>query len=231
MPLIRFVGRGRAGQSMARAFANAGWVVDGLLGRGDDLTGVAEGADLLVIATPDAVVAEVAALVRPVPDTVVAHVAGSLGLDVLAAHERRASLHPLRALPSGETPLAGAWFAVAGDDLAEVAVEAIGGYAIRVDDGARAAYHAAACIASNHLVALLGQVERVAARAGVPLSAYLDLVRGTVDNVERLGPARALTGPIARRDYATVDRHLDALDETERPGYLAMAKEAARLCS
>ena len=78
-------------------------------------------------------------------------------------------------------------------------------------------------------MALLGQVERVAATAGVPLEAYLDLVRATVDNVAALGPAAALTGPVARGDWATVDRHLAALDPSERPAYEAMAEQTRRL--
>jgi predicted short-subunit dehydrogenase-like oxidoreductase (DUF2520 family) len=102
----------------------------------------------------------------------------------------------------------------------------LGGTALEVGDADRASYHAAACIASNHLVALLGQVERVAATAGVPLTAYLDLVRATVDNVEQLGPVAALTGPVSRGDDATVARHLAALAPAERPAYEALADQA-----
>ena len=125
--------------------------------------------------------------------------------------------------------MAGRWFAVAGDLIAGRVVDALGGRAIGVADSDRVAYHAAACIASNHLVALLGQVERVAEQAGVPLDAYLDLVRGTVDNVAALGPAAALTGPVARGDWATVDRHRAAIDAGELPGYDAMVDLALRL--
>ncbi|MBV9934109.1 MAG: DUF2520 domain-containing protein, partial [Actinobacteria bacterium] len=185
---------------MALALSRAGWEVVPALGRDDDVADAAAGVDLLVIATPDASVADVAAAVTPSASTVVAHLAGSLGLDVLSAHPRRAALHPLVALPSAEVGadrLRGAWFAVAGDPLVRKVVDALGGHALEVRDEDRAAYHAAACIASNHLVALLGQVERVAASAGLPLDAYLDLVGGTVDNVAHLGPAAALTGPVA----------------------------------
>jgi predicted short-subunit dehydrogenase-like oxidoreductase (DUF2520 family) len=185
--------------------------------------------DLVVIATPDGAIAEVASEIEPVSSTVVAHLAGSLGLDVLAPHERRAALHPLRSIPTPTTDLRSAWFAVAGDPLVQQVVEDLGGRFVEVADADRAAYHAAASIASNHLVALLGQVERVAGTAGVPLAAYLDLVRGTVDNVERLGPAAALTGPVARGDEATVRRHLDALEPSERPAYEAMAEQARML--
>ena len=85
-------------------------------------------------------------------------------------------------------------------------------------------------IAANHLVALLGQVERVAASIGAPLDAYLDLARGSLDDVADLGPAAALTGPVRRGDTATVERHLAALPEEERAAYAALAAEAGRLC-
>lgn len=188
--------------------------------------------DLLVIATPDAAVADVAAAVEPLPDTVVAHMAGSLGLDVLGVHPRRASIHPLVALPNpelGAERLRGAWFALAGDALVRTAVEDLGGQWFTVTDEGRAAYHAAACIASNHLVALLGQAERVGATAGVPREAFLDLVRATVENVATLGPTAALTGPVARGDAETIERHRAAIDPSEVAAYDAMVEQARRL--
>ncbi|HYX45120.1 MAG TPA: DUF2520 domain-containing protein, partial [Acidimicrobiales bacterium] len=186
-----------------------------------------------MIATPDEAVAEVAAAVDAVPTTVVAHLAGSLGLDVLAPHPRRAALHPLVPLPDPETGAArlaaGSWFAVAGDPLAQRVVADLGGRAVAVPESQRAAYHAAAVIASNHLVALLGQVERVAAPTGVGLEAFLELARASLTDVAEVGPALALTGPVARGDTATVRRHLAALDGTDRPAYRALAAAAARL--
>lgn len=229
MPTLRVVGPGRAGSSFARALDAAGWTVLEPVRHGEDVSGAAAGVDVVVIATPDAAVAEVAAAIEPVDETVVAHLAGSLGLDVLTPHVRRAAVHPLRSLPTTDTDLNGTWFAVAGDPVGEQIVDALGGHRVHVEDADRAAYHAAACIASNHLVALLGQVERVAGSAGVPLAAYLDLVRQTVENVAAMGPADALTGPVRRGDEATIAKHLAALDPTERPAYEAMADAARRL--
>lgn len=229
MANARIVGPGRAGRALFEALTDAGWSVD-LVGRGDDVAGAAHGVDLVIIATPDGAIAEVAASITAVASTAVVHLAGSLGLDVLAPHERRASVHPLVSLAgNGAERLRGAWFAIAGDAIARDVVAALGGHAVEVPDDQRAAYHAAACVASNHLVALLGQAERIAASAGVPLEAYLDLVRGTVENIATLGPAAALTGPVSRGDWATVDRHLAALDPSERRAYEAMAAQAARL--
>jgi predicted short-subunit dehydrogenase-like oxidoreductase (DUF2520 family) len=229
------VGAGRAGSALALALRAAGLAVEGPLGRGD-VAGAAAGVDLLVLAVPDATIASVAAAVDPVPGTVVAHLAGSLGLDVLAPHARRAAIHPLVALPSADVGAArlgaGAWFALAaeGDPLAETVVAALGGRAFTVADRDRARYHAAAVIASNHLVALLDQAAAVAP-AGVPLAAYLDLVRATVENVAALGPRAALTGPAARGDAATIARHLAAIPEDERPLYEVLSERCRRMAA
>jgi predicted short-subunit dehydrogenase-like oxidoreductase (DUF2520 family) len=208
-----------------------GWPVE-VVGRDGDIEGAAHGVDLLVLAVPDGAIADVARSVAPVASTVVAHLAGSLGLDVLAPHARTAALHPLVALPNAEVGAArlaaGAWFAVAGDEIATRVVEALGGRWFSVADADRAAYHAAAVIASNHLVALLDQVAAVAP-GDVPLAAYLDLVRTTVENVAELGPVDALTGPAARGDRATIERHLAALAPAERELYELLAARCARM--
>ena len=228
---VRIVGAGRAGRSFAAALGDRGWHVD-VVGRDADPTDLAQGVDLVLLCVPDAQVAAVAASIEPVDGTVVAHCAGSLGLDVLEPHPDRATLHPLVSLPSpelGAARLRGAWFGISGDPIAARVVEALGGRAVEVADEDRAAYHAAAVVASNHLVALLGQVERIAADVGVPLEAFLALASGSLDNVAALGPSAALTGPVARGDWATVRRHLDAIAPTERGAYLEMVRAAAAL--
>ena len=142
-------------------------------------------------------------------------------------------MHPLVPLPNGEVGAtrlgSGVTFAVAGAPLARDVVATLGGRMVEVADGDRAAYHAAACIAANHVVALLGQVERVAASVGLDLESFLPLTRAAVDDVEALGAGPALTGPARRGDWATLSRHLDALPESERPGYQAGAALATRL--
>lgn len=227
----RVIGAGRAGGALAAALTAAGWSVDGPWGRDDDPSTAADGTRVVLLAVPDGVVAEVARRIRA-GDAVVAHVAGSLGLDVLAPHRRTASVHPLVALPDaprGAARLRGAWFATAGDRFADEVVDALGGRSVHVADDDRAAYHAAAVIASNHLVALLGQVQRIAAGVGVPLEAYLDLARGALDDVAAVGPERALTGPVSRGDWGTVTRHLEAMAAVERPAYALLADAARRL--
>jgi predicted short-subunit dehydrogenase-like oxidoreductase (DUF2520 family) len=226
VPTVRIIGPGRAGHSLARALSEVGWAVAfPLLGRGDDAADAASGVDALVLAVPDDTIAEVAQAVRPDRSTPVVHLAGSLGLSVLAPHPRRAALHPLVALPDPDTGArrlrSGVTFAVAGDPVAAAIASALGGDRVDVADDVRAAYHAAACVAANHVVALLGQVERIAGAAGLPLEAFLPLARAAVEDAGRLGPRQALTGPAARGDWRTLARHLEAIPEADRAAYRA----------
>lgn len=235
MTRVRIIGPGRAGSSLATALSRAGWEVLPIVGRDGDISGAATGVDLVLIATPDHAIAEVSSAIDPSDRVVVAHVSGSAGLHPLARHRRRAVLHPLVALPDAERGaerLVGAWFGIAedGDPLVAEVVASLRGRVVHVAETGWVRYHAAAVIASNHLVALLGQAERVAGSVGAPVEAFLDLARGSLADVAALGPRAALTGPVRRGDTATVARHLDALPPDERPAYEAMAREAGRLC-
>lgn len=229
-PSVTVVGRGRAGGSFTAALTAAGWTVTNVSGRSRPLV-VDRAEELVLLCVPDAAVADVARSLEVRDDVVVAHCAGSLRTDVLAPHPRTGSIHPLVALPDagrGAARLRGAWFAVSGDPLLTQVAGALGGRAAEVHDDDRERYHATACVAANHLVALMAQVERLAPD-GVPLAAFVELARGALDDVAALGPAAALTGPVARGDLATVSGHLDAIGADERTLYLALADAAARL--
>lgn len=238
-PSFRVIGAGRAGSALQRALTKVGWRAATPLGRGDDVRDAAAGVDVVVIATPDAAIATVAAAVEPNPDCAVVHLSGSLGLDVLAPHPRRASVHPMMALPDEETGarrlLDHGNFALnaAGDGTGARIVDALGGRAITLADDAdtRTLHHAACCVAGNYVTTVLGLVERLAATAGVPVDAYLDLARGAVDNVADLGATAALTGPVARGDHATVERHravVPATDAAFHDALVAATEELAR---
>lgn len=226
------IGPGRAGQSLLKALEGTNWTCQGIFGRNDDVTKAAASVDALILAVPDDAIAAVARTVEP-GRAVVMHVSGAKTLDVLAPHGKRASVHPLVSLPSPEIGRrrlrAGATFAVAGDGVAWRLVQALDGRAIEIDESQRARYHAAAAIASNHLVALCAQVERLAKTVGMPVDRYWDLMDSTLDNVRRSDPISALTGPAARGDHATVAEHLAVLDRAEHDLYLSLADEAARL--
>jgi predicted short-subunit dehydrogenase-like oxidoreductase (DUF2520 family) len=116
------------------------------------------------------------------------------------------------------TIFAGAGCAVDGSTprglaAAEALAAVLGMRATRVSDEDRAAYHAAASIASNFLVTLEGAAERLAATAGVDRELLVPLVRAAVENWAADGAEQALTGPIARGDEETVARQRAAVEE------------------
>ncbi len=255
MRTLALVGPGRAGMSLAGAALTADMTVVAVAGRdstnletaartlGARISSVAEvgrGADLVLLAVPDAAIGALSAAVAPGLEAgaLVLHCSGARTLDVfdalvgLRSDVAVGSLHPLQIL-SGSQPerLRGAFAAVEGPESVAALARKLGLRPIRVAPEHRASYHAAATIASNHLVALLGHVARVADEAGVPFDVFLPLIHTTIAAVAERGAAPALTGPVARGDVETVAAHLDALPVDERALYRALAEEARRLAN
>jgi predicted short-subunit dehydrogenase-like oxidoreductase (DUF2520 family) len=210
---IAVVGAGRLGTALGVALRAAGVDARGPLRRGESPGDAAA----VLLCVPDSEIATAAGAIAPGP--LVGHCSGATGLDVLAGHEAFA-VHPLMTVPAGAPPtvFAGAGAAIAGSTARALAVarelaEAAGMRPTQVDDADRAAYHAAASIASNFLVTLEGAAERLAATAGVDRALLAPLVRAAVENWAARGAAAALTGPIARGDEATVARQRAAVAE------------------
>ncbi|MFI5052555.1 MAG: DUF2520 domain-containing protein, partial [Acidimicrobiales bacterium] len=217
------------GSAFDLALRQAGHAVD--LVHHDELDRVG-GADLVLLTVPDDALGEVAARLEPRTTRVIAHVAGSRTLEVLAPHPRVASLHPLITMPTperGAARLVGATYAVAGDELAVALVDSLGGRVIRLPESRRAAYHATAAVAANHLVALMGHVAALAESAGLRLEDFLPLSEMALADVEAFAPDGALTGPAARGDMATIDAHLAAIPENQRATYVALVNAAFEL--
>ncbi len=219
------VGAGRLGTALAAALRATGLAIDGPLGRGADPRGV----DAVLLCVPDDQIAAAAAIVGV--DVPVGHCSGATPLDALAGHEAF-GLHPLMTVPDappggrGASVFAGAGAAVAGTTPRALAIAhelagRLGMNTVTIADADRAAYHAAASIASNFLTTLEGAAERLAATAGVDRELLAPLVRASVEAWVRLGAGAALTGPIARGDEATVARQRAAVQE-RTPDLLAL---------
>jgi len=205
----------------------------------------ATGGELVVIGTPDDVIErtvhELATAAAVGPGTWVVHLSGSLGLDVLeparGAGAGILALHPLQTFPDVDSALEGlpgCAIAVTAEDedgylLGERLAADLHGLSFRLADELRPLYHAAAVFASNYLVAAAAIAESLFATAGVPdpARAMAPLQRASLEHVERLGTARALTGPAVRGDAGTIRRNLEALGRHAPelvPPYVAMAR-------
>jgi predicted short-subunit dehydrogenase-like oxidoreductase (DUF2520 family) len=224
LPRIAVIGAGRAGRALTRAAEAAGLEVE-LAGREASLDAGAR-AEVALLCVPDAAIVEVCERLagEAVPPLrLVGHVSGATGLDALAAARAQGcevfSLHPLQTLPDGDAELASAACAVSGSsaeatDFALDLAMRLGLRPFELEEELRAAYHAAASMASNYLVALEESAADLLGRAGVeaPRDVLAPLVLRTAANWAERGED-ALTGPIARGDDATVQRHLEALAE------------------
>jgi predicted short-subunit dehydrogenase-like oxidoreductase (DUF2520 family) len=206
---LAVIGAGRLGTALVIALGEAGYTVLGPLGRGAD----ARGADAVLLCVPDHEIAAAAAVIAPGP--LVGHCSGATGLSPLAPHEAF-SLHPLMTVTRAGAQFAGAGAAIAGSTPRALAIAAelagaLGMRPVEIAEVDRAAYHAAASIASNFLVTLEATAERLAAEVGVDRQLLVPLVRATVENWAVLGAERALTGPVARGDEETVSRQRQAV--------------------
>jgi predicted short-subunit dehydrogenase-like oxidoreductase (DUF2520 family) len=138
-------------------------------------------------------------------------------LDVLEPHDAF-SVHPLMTVVPGRTSFANVGAAVAGSSARALAfagrlAEVLGMRPTAIAEHERAAYHAAASIASNFLITLETAAERLAASADLKRELLGPLVRATVENWIEVGGEQALTGPVARGDEETVAAQRAAVAE------------------
>ena len=215
---VRVVGTGRAGGAIAARLTERGLSVR----TGRDALADAE---LVLLAVPDSAIAEVAQRVPIGPW--VAHVSGATSLAALEPHVRRFSVHPLQTLSRERGPeqLDGAWAAVTAEtDEAAAAgrwlAETLGLRPFPLADADKPLYHAGAAMASNFLVTLYRAAARLLEETDAPPEALVPLMTRTIEN------GFALTGPIARGDWSTVDAHLRALEE-RAPDLVPLYRELA----
>ena len=217
---IRIVGaRGRVGSTLSARLAERGIPLD------------PASPELVLLCVPDRAIPDVAAETPVGPW--IAHVSGATPLAALAPHARRFGLHPLQSFSKarGADQLDGVWGAVTAETDEARAVgwwlaETLGLRPFALADDKRGAYHAGAAMASNYLVTLRAAAGSLLEAADAPPVALDPLIRGVMDT------GFELTGPIARGDWDTVERHL-AVIRAERPEleelYLVLAAATARI--
>lgn len=234
-PRVGIVGRGRLGGALSAALRARGVAVEGPAGRGE----VPSGCRAILLCVPDAEIPAAAGTVAGAAP-LIGHTSGATPLRALepAGPAELFGLHPLQAITRDARPedFEGAGCAVAGSsraalDFAAGLARRLGMTPFEIDDEGRAAYHAAASVASNFLVTLHAAAETIARGAGLePQEAralLIPLLRRTVDNLAALGPEAALTGPIARGDHATVAAQRAAVEEVA-PHLLDLFDELVR---
>jgi predicted short-subunit dehydrogenase-like oxidoreductase (DUF2520 family) len=196
-------------------------------------------ANCIIITTTDDAIAPVCAeIVRNSavePGDKIIHMSGAGGLNLLAparaAGAKVGSIHPIQSFADVNGAIRnipGSTFGITADealaDWAVAVVRDLQGVPFFVPEKDKALYHAAACMASNYLTTLMHMVEKTYQTLGLTrdeaIRAFWPLVKGTLVNVESNGTVGALTGPIARGDSGTIEKHLQAF-RTSLPDLLA----------
>ena len=236
---VGVVGPGRVGSSIARALRARGHEIAAVAGGGSarakasnlgghtrEIEEVGRGCDLVVLAVPDDALVDVVAGVAPSVhgDTWVVHTCGRVGAKVLTQlGERVAAVHPAIPVATDAASFAGAPFGVTCMDqawpFASWLVGELGGMPVRIAEERRVLYHAALCMASNFTAALAADAIDLTDKALI-----VPLLRATLDNIERLPPDDALTGPVVRGDAGTIAAHLATLGEDLRDVYIANSR-------
>src|SRR6267154_1143095 len=239
---LGFIGAGRVGTGLATGFAHAGVSVVAIASRkiasarklakrvrGARACVLQEGADradIVFLTVPYDAIEAVAAGVKWRAGSACVHCRGAAELDALKKAVADGALaggfHPLHMFGEAGEPsgaLAGSAIALAGPDalvkkLGRLA-RALDAEPLRLPEGGRALYHAAANFSGAFVIALMQETVALWSKLGIPqadaLAALLPLLRGTADNVEKLGAAGGLGSAIARGDAGTIRRHLDVL--------------------
>ena len=188
---------------------------------------VADAAELVFITTPDDVIARVASEVQWHKGQGVIHCSGAHSSDILEPARRLGaaigSFHPLQTFASVNQAidnLPGSTFALEAEEpllwrLKEL-TSLLNGNWVELKSGDKVLYHAAAVFVSNYLVTLVKLALDLWQAFGVPpaeaTKSLLPLLKGTINNIDKIGLPGCLTGPISRGDLGTISKHLSALE-------------------
>jgi len=207
-------------------------------------------ADLIVFSTPDDALPAIAAALAKMAGSawrgkIALHTSATLDRSALTPLARRGaatgSLHPMQAFGGEIVPkLNGVIFAIEGDAkarrMARSIAKSLGGIPIAIDTRDKPVYHAAAVIAAGSAYATTETGLRMLMRIGFSrvqaMQTLVPLMRQIFDNIERIGPRAAWTGPLSRGDYAIVAKHVRALRRYPREiqqAYGALALLAGRV--
>ena len=241
-----FIGAGKVGFSLGKYLAENGIDVTGYYSRSadsaikaseftgtryyKDLTDIIEDSDTLFITAPDGAITEVWEYIRNLPIKNKCHCSGSISSAAFFDAEKkgafRYSIHPLYAFSDryeSYKDLRGAYFSIEGSKarLKEMAAcfAQLGNTVVPIDQEAKALYHCAAVMASNHMIALADAAAEMLSSCGFDqesaVKALTPLMRGNISAIIASGPAAALTGPVERNDLNTVAEHLHALERAD----------------
>ncbi len=206
-------------------------------------------ADVVFLTTPDGVIESACEQISEKngfrENSVILHCSGAHSSSILSSARKTfakiGSMHPLQSFASvgsSRNSFEGINIAVEGDfaavELSREIAKDLEAFPIEISTEGKPLYHAAAVVASNFLVTLIGIALKLIQDSGIPAekaySVLKPLVEGTLFNIGKAGIHQALTGPVIRGDIKTIETHINAIGKKSPdllPFYNCMIKYTA----
>ncbi|WP_029322531.1 Rossmann-like and DUF2520 domain-containing protein [Butyrivibrio sp. AE3004] len=211
-----------------------------------DLDTLVENSDIVFITVPDDAISGIWEQIKhmPISGKMICHCSGSLSSEIFKDIEETGaygfSVHPLLAVSDRYTSyreLPNALFTIEGNEKylskIEGLLSSVNLRTVRINADVKPRYHGAAVLCSNLVVALVKAAQDELRMCGFPeeslSSAIAPLLLGNAKKVILAGAEAALTGPIERNDFGTVQKHLQTFSGLDRDIYRTLSKKTLEI--
>ncbi|MEZ0536296.1 Rossmann-like and DUF2520 domain-containing protein [Caldicellulosiruptoraceae bacterium PP1] len=253
MMTVGFIGSGKAGTSLCYYFKEKGLKISGIYNRDlirgksnaekidvtfyHELDGLILNSDIIILSISDSAIESFSSELDKfnISNKIVGHLSGVYSHDIIKCNcKGKFSLHPIQTMigeKSDFDKLSQCYFSLEGDlygiEAARQILSKIGNRYIELNKENKPIYHAAACIASNYLVGLLYNSYKLYESIGITNEDILNIIKSlstaTLNNFIQ-NPKNALTGPLAREDYKTLQIHLANITGELKDNYISFLK-------
>lgn len=205
-------------------------------------------ADIYFIATPDDLIvstcAEIIATLSSEQHPIFVHCSGALPSSILHGVITdgcyAASVHPVKSFAEPEQAaktFAGTYCGLEGSktavDTLKSIFESLDANCFDINPEKKVHYHAAAVLSCNYLNVLVELGLQTYAKAGIDRNVSMhileDIAKETIGNIFSSSPAEALTGPIARGDISTIQKHIMAFDNEADQNLLSIYRSLGQV--
>ncbi|MBS1493933.1 MAG: DUF2520 domain-containing protein [Bacteroidetes bacterium] len=210
-----------------------------------------DGADVVFIMTQDSKIESVVDEIKnhkiDLKNKLFIHISGSLSSDIFyrlkVAKTNCGSFHPIQTfseVTKNSSLVENIYFGIEGGRIASeycklIAADLKSNFII-VKNTDKYLYHVASVVTSNYLIGLIYAASKIIKQIGgdekETYKIYEPIIKNTLENINRQGVVKSLTGPIDRNDVTIIEKHIKELikvDKTLTNLYLNFGIIAAEL--
>ncbi|MDQ3394647.1 MAG: F420-dependent NADP oxidoreductase [Bacteroidota bacterium] len=194
-------------------------------------------SQIFVLAVPDAAIMDVVSAIKLPPGSLLLSVSGSFPLQLLCKSWKRAAvMYPLQTftkktnLDFSEIPILFEAFDPEVYLIIKELADSISKNVLEASSSTREKIHVAAVFASNFTNCMLSISKNILEKENVDFKILQPLVQETIRKAFTIGPNQSQTGPAARGDNHTLQKHLDLLrgEENFKNIYNQVSKQISK---